>query len=522
MQRKQKYAYDSGSSVAGKRGSTSDRAVEENHAESEDNEPDIDAVKASWARPRWHYLLWALSLLLGGYQVGVLVLRLFPEFHMVIHSQCRIKTRGWNGQILGLRIGTNTVDSTHRPPSHNIHNRRDADGDRRVLSASASASAILKEDVLVTLVNDIGTHTTAQQQQQQPHYVIMWGTHHRTGSHFATKLFASLCAKYHWCCVFHPTRDSIEAIQFALQEEDVHVFGHNQFVWEPNELFLTSEGENKVKYRFIHFYRDPVKKILSGYRYHFAGGEAWTKKVLHFSELCGANMTALSGGDRMIKEVNRGQVFDYCHNVHLCETCCRKAHERLPIGLIGKNKVRSNYITQNSQVYDYICANLGQIQGTTYQQALLDATVEDGLAVEAAVEFFENQRMVAIVDKTWNDPYTLNVDIDELKRDFRTTVQAILQHLNLDITEEENDELVVELDVFNLSQSFSLYSWTQNNIFNRHVTEYPDNNDNNNNNKRSSKEKDILSSPSQADVLLESVGFLDLYSPMLEKLKNLK
>ena len=36
--------------------------------------------------------------------------------------------------------------------------------------------------------------------------VILWGTHHKTGTYLAQKIFALVCARMSWCCIFHPTR----------------------------------------------------------------------------------------------------------------------------------------------------------------------------------------------------------------------------------------------------------------------------------------------------------------------------
>lgn len=48
------------------------------------------------------------------------------------------------------------------------------------------------------------------------------------------------------------------ALQQGRLEEDPSVIGHSQWVWFPEEL--------GVPYRFVHFYRHPFKKIVSGYR----------------------------------------------------------------------------------------------------------------------------------------------------------------------------------------------------------------------------------------------------------------
>lgn len=87
--------------------------------------------------------------------------------------------------------------------------------------------------------------------------IILWGSHHKTGTYLAQKIFAHMCSRMKWCCIFLVTRDSINLLEEKLQQESVHVMGHTQWLWLPNELGLKN-------YRFVHFYRTPYKKIVSG------------------------------------------------------------------------------------------------------------------------------------------------------------------------------------------------------------------------------------------------------------------
>ena len=58
--------------------------------------------------------------------------------------------------------------------------------------------------------------------------------------------------------MYHVTRDSVHSIRQSLQSEPVHLLGHTQWVWLPEEL--------GVPYKFIHLFRHPYKKIISGFR----------------------------------------------------------------------------------------------------------------------------------------------------------------------------------------------------------------------------------------------------------------
>ena len=41
-----------------------------------------------------------------------------------------------------------------------------------------------------------------------------------------------------------------------------------------------------MPYKFVHFYRHPFKKIVSGFRYHREGAEAWTKRAHQYNNTC--------------------------------------------------------------------------------------------------------------------------------------------------------------------------------------------------------------------------------------------
>jgi hypothetical protein len=42
--------------------------------------------------------------------------------------------------------------------------------------------------------------------KDEKNFVILWGTHHKTGTYLAQKVFALICSRQRWCCVFQPTR----------------------------------------------------------------------------------------------------------------------------------------------------------------------------------------------------------------------------------------------------------------------------------------------------------------------------
>ena len=75
-----------------------------------------------------------------------------------------------------------------------------------------------------------------------------------------------------WCCVFHVTHDKLSDMRMSSNCE---VIGHNQWKWTPQAFFDAVDLSKDTDYRFIHFYRQPFRKIISGYRYHLKGAEEW-------------------------------------------------------------------------------------------------------------------------------------------------------------------------------------------------------------------------------------------------------
>jgi len=189
--------------------------------------------------------------------------------------------------------------------------------------------------------------------------IIVWGSHHKTGTYVAQKAFSHMCKRMGWCCIFHVTRDSINVIRDVLASEPIKVLGHTQFIWNPRELGIKH-------YRFVHFYRKPYRKIISGFRYHRDGAEAWClKPTINYTKACDFSPKTVTSAivpyKRLVDEhyirggaeftepkhmeaakllkygsllgssngqlLSRASVQDYCHSVHLCEPCCRREHE---------------------------------------------------------------------------------------------------------------------------------------------------------------------------------------------------
>lgn len=379
------------------------------------------------------------------------ITKIIPEIPMVYYSKCINPFISWDGKIMKVPLYTNGYKN--RQPFYNINKNLYADGTdrRRLLSNDITYNNITNylrkldnnnDNSIETIVESYSNITNKSEQQKT---VIFWGTHHKTGSYLALKLFSSICGhKGNWCCISLVTRDTIHFLNNILAtESNINVLGHSQWLWYP-EVF-------DVKYKFIHFYRHPFNKIISGYFYHKKGIERWTKDALNYSQVC--NKTIISK-----QHIDRSTVINYCSGVHLCQGCCRKEHEASIVMLDRVNssfqqKKNGRYYSRNPFEYKIICNTLGQVD-TSLQHKLETISLQEGLKIEASLDYYENLRMMRIVDHTWNDPYTLNVNIDELAYNYKETIKKILYHIEPDRDFRDVDVLAKKLDFYDAETSY--------------------------------------------------------------------
>jgi hypothetical protein len=392
-----------------------------------------------------------------------LVRDVFPETDLVLNSKCAAPAQNWDGKLLNIPIWWSSY--SERPPYYNLHNENLYKG------------------------NDTNHHINLKHNAGKKRPVILFGTHHKTGTFLAKKLFSRICSKMNWCCLFHVTRDSIHALSAALQNEPVNALGHNQWIWNPNALDIAN-------YRFVHFYRHPYKKVISGYRYHADGTEEWTQKPLSYHELCSSplltNSSALSEG----APVSGATVWHFCEGVHLCETCCRVEHEREEARRGPGGRPVLAHFRRAREEYQFLCDRLGQgraIMDKAYeehrlhpsslrnfhhtptpsiQEMLLTQPAKDGVLTEAALDYYENLRMARIINETAGDPHTLNIDIDDLNENFSDVTLRLLRFLEGVIPSRRIKELHKDLGFYDL-QTSPVYRWSMTNPIVNHVTGTP-------------------------------------------------
>lgn len=222
-------------------------------------------------------------------------------------------------------------------------------------------------------------------------------------------------------------------------------------------------------YRFIHFYRNPVSKLSSGYLYHKTGVERWTDSfTLRADDVCGA----LDGGGRESKEA-----MNVCRALKLCKLCCAAVLQTagihggggLPQDFRPGTKVATRAAGVRGDVeraQDFLCQQVrslrpiwkqqqhhgfrsvaeGIINGSrrrvsggtsedrddpTFLDVLRGNNLTQGLLFEASVQFFENYRMAQIVHATARDRYTMHLELDEVMADFPTAISKILDFLEM-------------------------------------------------------------------------------------------
>lgn len=442
----------------------------------------------------------------------------FPEPELILNSKCAMPMRNWDGKIFNVHVWE-TGFARAPVPYHNN----------------------LKEDQYHGNESNHYVRLLPDLVQKRP--VVMWGTHHKTGTYLAKKIFARICARMEWCCLFHVSRDSVHAMKSVLSTEPVNGFGHNQWIWDPAALNIND-------YKFVHFYRHPFKKIISGYRYHGAGTESWSRNFLDFNDVCQRKEHLSSGNYKNPKtvqtraltmngnttsaiasvetansspeseEVSKESVWSYCSSIHLCETCCRLEHEyvvpRDSSAPLGLGTVR--YRRRSQKEYDFICKHLGGGNGSSLQDMLQTLPPERGILTEAALDYYENLRMANIVHKTANDSRTLNIDLDDLSANYSDAIWAVLMHLR-DLIPNPDKALPAlhqELMFFDLNSS-PLYRWSMSNPLINHITSSSSSSTNKGNLKGSTGEHNgVVTSVQLLEALRSNTEITHIYGPVLK------
>ena len=379
---------------------------------------------------------------------------MFPEANLYFNSGCQhlnvLKT--FDGTIFGYKVFPKVYK---KPPNNHVVTRNVNTYDRRRRCNNEPDS--------------IDTYDYIS--KDESNFVVFWGTHHKTGTYLAQKLSSTICVAMKWCCIFHVTRDSTHALQKSFGEDTVHSLAHSQWIWYPEEFGL--------RYKFVHMYRAPVQKLISGWGFHMHGVEGWTRSPDHsYPDVCTDPLRDKAAG----LPIKRNALLEHCHHVHLCEACCRREHEnRFDRAIVRDNQTEAlssmsdaynrnkTYTTRKSNEYKILCKNLSKIKkNISLSDNYKSMSTEDGLMAEASLSFYENLRMARIYNHTYRDPNTLNIDLDDISRDFKGSIRRIMNHLQLGLDDAAFRALERELQFYDLETS-PMYKWTMESRLIKHV-----------------------------------------------------
>ena len=91
-----------------------------------------------------------------------------------------------------------------------------------------------------------------------------------------------------------------------------------------------------------------------------------------------------------------------------------------------------------------------------------------GILIEAAINYYEILRMAKIYNETKNDHKTLNIDIDDMRDNYKEYIMNILSFLKQLIPKKQRDILLKELSFFDLDTS-PIYRYSMDNSLISHI-----------------------------------------------------
>ena len=123
--------------------------------------------------------------------VNFILFKLNPVLDMALRSQCKNPLTSWDGKLFGFSIWFNYYSNI--PKYYSVHhNNREHSNDLWVNSNHLTSSS-LRRGLEYTEIRN-----------RRP--IILFGSHHKTGTYLANKIFSVVCARMNWCCMFHSTR----------------------------------------------------------------------------------------------------------------------------------------------------------------------------------------------------------------------------------------------------------------------------------------------------------------------------
>jgi hypothetical protein len=94
--------------------------------------------------------------------------------------------------------------------------------------------------------------------------------------------------------------------------------------------------------------------------------------------------------------------------------------------------------------------------------------VEQGIRVEAAIDYYESLRMAQIISHTRDDPNTLNIDLDTFMAHYSETVWKIVKLIDFKESEDVINGIVKDSEFFDINNS-PLYRLSMSNPIFNHI-----------------------------------------------------
>ena len=168
--------------------------------------------------------------------------------------------------------------------------------------------------------------------------------------------------------------------------------------------------------------------------------------------------------------------------------------KRLPHGSSGEEV----FAARPAAEYDFICKHLSGINVSLMDSLEKSENFGQAVRIEASIDFYENLRMARIINSTWNDPRSLNIDLDDFMNNYEESVRSILHHLNLKLTVQEIEEIVTDLKFYDIDSS-PIYRYSQSNPLMNHI------------NQEAVAEKIAIK-----EILAEDIAIRSFYQPIFE------
>lgn len=123
-------------------------------------------------------------------------------------------------------------------------------------------------------------------------------------------------------------------------------------------------------------------------------------------------------------------------------------------------------VSELEQGKEFVCKHLGPVGRNGLSNMLTTLPVDQGVLAEAGIDYFEALTMALIANHTWNDPRSLNIDLDLFMADFEGHTRNILKFLQLPHGHSVVQSLTDDLLFFDINESPMYRAFMENPLYN--------------------------------------------------------